>query len=113
MSRLPMILLAIIAAAGLLAGAVLGFDALLDWRAGRAFAHIEKGFDGGRVHLFLGNASRQAPCGDTLWWGDTDAGKNDGSCARWDYYDYRKGSWAIGYSADGKVVAKHRFPASP
>jgi hypothetical protein len=113
MNRIITALLAIVAAAGLLAGAAFGFDALLDWRAGKAFDRIEKGFDGGRVHLFLGNPSRQTPCGDTLWWGDANAGKNDGGCARWDYYDYRKGSWAIGYSADGKVVAKHRFPATP
>ena len=96
----------------MLAGAALGFDTRLDWRAGRACEHIDKGFDGARVRLFLGAASRQAPCGDTLWWGETNAGYNDGTCARWDYYDYRKGSWAIGYSADGKVVAKHRFSAN-
>jgi hypothetical protein len=82
-------------------------DNLLNWRAGKAFERIKQGDEERLVRLYLGAPSAAGECPGQLWWNDENRGPNDGRCARWERYDFRGGSWQVGYSADAHVVAKH------
>lgn len=88
---------------------VLGFNAVLEWRAGYAYRRIQKGDSEARVRLYLGEPSRFEACGDPLWWDQDNLGKNDGRCVRYARYDYHHSSYGVGYSADHVVVAKHHY----
>jgi hypothetical protein len=93
----------------LIGAAVMGFSALIDWRAGIAYGRVQKGDAETKVMLFLGRPTRYEPCGDPLWWDAQELGKNDGRCVRYARYDYHHSSYAIGYSADHLVVSKHHY----
>ena len=92
-----------------IAVAALLLNSLFDWRAGKAFDHIQLGYTEKKVISYMGTPSKVEPCGEQLWWDGKIAGKNGGRCVRWARYNYLFSSWAIGYSADGQVVSKYHY----
>jgi hypothetical protein len=84
-----------------------GMPYLLDWRSGKAFARIAQGDSETRVILYLGSPDAKGACGTQLRWEQESVGANDGRCVREVRYKGRRGSWVVGYSADGHVVSKY------
>jgi hypothetical protein len=89
----------------------LASDIILDRRDHKAFDKISKADIEVTVERALGRPDSVQSCGISLWWGyDSDyVGKNDGRCVKWVRYDHFLSAWAIGYSADGKVVSKYHY----
>jgi hypothetical protein len=83
----------------------------LDARAGRAFERIQPDDSEAAVVALLGEPDVERPCGDNLWWGgDYDyRGRNDGRCVTEVRYEYFLSAWAVGYSADRRVVSKYHY----
>jgi hypothetical protein len=79
---------------------------VLDWRAGVAFARIKQGDHEALVLGYLSSPSKVDACPERLMWNDQDLGANDGRCVRWSTWTYARHSYAVGFSADRKVVAK-------
>lgn len=82
-----------------------------DKRAGRSFQRIQMGATETAVVALMGKPDTVRPCGDNLWWGgDADfRGKNDGRCVTEVRYEYFLSAWAVGYSADRRVVSKYHY----
>jgi hypothetical protein len=83
----------------------------LDRRAGRSFQRIQMGAAEKAVVALMGKPETVRPCGNNLWWGgDADfRGKNDGRCVTEVRYEYFLSAWAVGYSADRRVVSKYHY----
>ncbi|MDR3416835.1 MAG: hypothetical protein P4L83_11675 [Nevskia sp.] len=96
----------VIAAVAVVLGTLL-LPSLFDWRAGKAFARIQKGDAASKVALFLGVPSSSGGCGPELRWDEDRLGANDGRCVREDRFKVRRGTQVVGYSADGHVVSKY------
>jgi hypothetical protein len=86
-------------------------DVVRDSTDGRAFRQIRKGDTVAVVESRLGKPDSTEPCGRNLWWGGDGEylGKNDGRCVTWVRYNHFLSAWAVGYSADGKVVSKYHY----
>jgi hypothetical protein len=95
-----------IGAAAIVAGSVL-LPPLLDWRAGKAYARIQKGDAESKVMMFLGSPDARGVCGAQLRWDQESLGANDGRCVHEARYRSRHGAWIVGYSADRVVVSKY------
>ena len=82
-----------------------------DSRAGIAFQKIEMGASEADVIKLLGKPDVERKCGENLWWGgDYDfRGKNDGRCVTEVRYEYFLSAWAVGYTADRRVVSKYHY----
>ncbi len=91
---------------------MIGLPHLLDWRSGKAFARIQQGDEETKVILYMGYPSGSGGCGTQLRWDADSLGANDGRCVREVRYQGRRGSWMVGYSANGHVVSKHFDAAS-
>ena len=89
--------------------AALLLNGLLNWRAGKAFDHIQLGYNEKKVISYMGAPSKIETCGEWLWWDGKIQGKNEGRCVKWARYNYLLSSWAIGYSADNHVVSKYHY----
>jgi len=103
-------LLAPIVAAAI-GGSVFIFYGILDARAGQKFEEIRWEESEASVNSFMGEPDKVLRCGDNLWWGDNGhyLGRNDGSCVTEVRYEYFLSTWAVGYSAEGRVVSKYHY----
>ena len=77
----------------------------------RAFLAVVKNSSRTAVVQALGNPDRVRPCGQHLWWGDDSKylGENAGECSLEERYEYFLVAYGIGYSANGRVVAKYMY----
>jgi hypothetical protein len=80
----------------------------LDWRASKAFSRIQPGDPEALVLGYLGGPSKHGSCPSTLMWNEASLGNNDGRCARWNTWLFFRSAYGIGFSKDGKVVAKRK-----
>lgn len=103
-ARLRLALL--IGAIAILAAALL-LPPLLDWRAGKAYARIQKGDAETKVMMYLGPPDAKQVCGAQLRWDQDSLGANDGRCVLEARYRGRHGTWVVGYSAGRMVVSKY------
>ena len=104
---IAMIAIALIA----IAAACFFVDQALDARARRQFEAVQMNAKAQDVEAAMGRPDRSRPCGENPWWGgDGDyRGKNDGRCVTEVRYEHFLSAWAIGYSADGRVVSKYHY----
>jgi hypothetical protein len=91
--------------------AALVVDGRQSHREADAFHGIEMGASEAAVVRTMGKPDVERPCGDNLWWGGDHEyrGRNDGRCVAEVRYEHMLGAWAVGYSADRRVVSKYRY----
>jgi hypothetical protein len=100
--RIALIILAVLVVAGIFL-----MPRLTDWRFRQAFTRIRQGDEEKLVALYLGSPERTGGCGTQLRWNEDSLGANDGRCVKEARFDGRGGTWVVGYSANGHVIAKY------